>query len=161
MVVVLWFLPLNALWLLSVNAFSQCLDLVVLKISKYYKGQEWVSENMDYNSGMLLNSCHLGEINSLCLNFMLFMKTEKSTRYYHFIHNKRNIVFYFTISTHLALRSFSKSRLSLSNNQDILWGNGEFYPIKNNGQSHIWTILNHGGYIYQFILSLIIFLKIL
>lgn len=74
--VVLWFLPLNALWFLSVNAFSQCLDLVVLKISKYYKGQEWVSENMDYNSGMLLNSCHLGEINSLCLNFMLFMKTE-------------------------------------------------------------------------------------
>lgn len=58
------------------QCLSQCLDLVVLKISKYYKGQEWVSENMDYNSGMLLNSCHLGEINSLCLNFMLFMKTE-------------------------------------------------------------------------------------
>ena len=65
------FLPLNSPFS-SVSAFSQCLDLVVFKILKYYKGKDWVSEKMDYNSKLL--SFWINNLNFLCLNFKLFMK---------------------------------------------------------------------------------------
>ena len=85
------FLPLNFLFS-SVGAFSQCLDLVVFKIFKYYKGKYWVSEKIDYNSKFLslwINNLSVFKFHIICEN-------RKSTRCYHFFHDKR-FVFYFTM----------------------------------------------------------------